>query len=202
MNKRSKFLTYVVIVAVLATAATFLSVRSRKTAANGEIISLIVSSKKELAQLVTFKYYKDTVLYDTQADIITNLIPHTDTSAVYIARFTVRAGVNLDKLSEDDFQWRNDTLFVSIPAPTVLDISANPSDFRKIYASRLWDYDKRMSPLVGRAKAGIYADAVRHGVVRKAAASAEKSLGSFFNAICPAPVVVRCRLELPDESKH
>lgn len=202
-----KYIKYVIAAAVTATAIILVAAiakrAGRKTDAK-EIVSLVVSNKEKLAELVTYRYSRDTVLYETRkpSKFVAKFTDEPDTVAVFIARPVICAGVDLRNLQHEDVTVRNDTLFVSLPAPEILDLYLNSSDITEVYSSWDWKLDDKLGAMSERAKAGLRRDALRQGILLKAGAQAERSMSEFLERLCKMPVVVRCRqreepLQLP-----
>lgn len=166
---------------------------SRKAEAR-EIISLVVTNREKIAELVTYRYSRDTVLFEVgkPSGLMAYLTPGPDTLAVFIARPTICAGVDLRKLRAEDFRVDSDTLRVSLPAPEILDLYLNHSDITQVYAAKSWKLDDKLGQVAERAKGGLQRDALRQGILGKAGAQAERSLSEFLSRVCGMPVVAQC----------
>jgi|GEM_PF-6526982 hypothetical protein len=182
-------LTVIAVILVVSVAKKV----SRKTDVK-ETISLIIEQREKLAELVTYRYSRDTILFETEAHsgIFSRFVTDPDTVAVFLARPTICAGINLQNLSIDDFVIKGDTLFVSLPAPEVLDVYVNHSDINMVYSSKFWELDDNLSAVAERAKSGLRRDALRQGILQKAGEQAERSLADFLSQLCRMPVVVEC----------
>lgn len=202
-----KYIRYVIAAAIAAIAVIIVIAIAKsarhKTDAK-EIVSLVVTNKEKLAELVTYRYSRDTVIYETRkpSKFVARFTDAPDTVAVFIARPMVCAGVDLRNLQYEDVTMRNDTLFVTLPAPEILDLYLNNSDITEVYTAWDWKLDDKLGAISERAKEGLRRDALRHDILQKAGAKAERSLSEFLGRICRVPVVVRCRpqeqsLQLP-----
>lgn len=205
-----KYIRYIIAAAVAAIAVILVVAVSktvrRKTDAK-EIVSMVVTNKEKLAELVTYRYSRDTVLYETvrPSKFVSKFTEAPDTVAVFIARPVICAGVNLRNLRYEDVIMRDDTLFVSLPAPEILDLYLNSSDITEVYTAWDWKLDDKLGPMAERAKDGLRLDALRNGILKKAEAQAERSLSEFLGRLCRVPVIVECRqpeqtLQLPQRN--
>ena len=200
MKKYTKYIIAAA-VAALAIIITVAVVRKvHKKARAQEIVSLIVTKKEKLAEMVTYRYCRDTVLFETEkpSQFVALFTDTPDTVAVFIARPTVCAGVDLRKLMEEDVRVSGDTLYVNLPAPEILDVYLNHSDLKQVYAAWDWKLDDKLGPMAEKAKAGIRRDALRQGILQKAGIQAERSLSSFLSQACRMPVVVTVSQTSPE----
>lgn len=183
-----------VIVAILAALAFHFFRKEEKKAATREIVSLLVVNKEKLAEITTYRYSRDTVFFETESPTGLRSIfsSKPDTVAVFLVRPTICAGIDLRNLSEEDFSIRNDTLFVSLPAPVILDTYLNHSDISIVYSAKGWKMDTQLSVISEKAKSDLRRDALRQGILAKAATKAERSLSDFLGILCQMPVQVRC----------
>lgn len=195
MKKYIKYILAAAVAAIAIILAVAVVKWARKKTDVKEIVSLVVTNKEKLAELVTYRYSRDTVLFETQkpSKFVARFTDAPDTVAVFIARPVIVAGVNLRNLQDEDFTVSGDTLYVSLPAPEILDIYLNHSDITQVYAAWDWKLDDKLGSMAERAKDGLRRDALRQGLLEKAGAQAERSLSEFLGRVCKKPVVVRCR---------
>ena len=202
-----KYLKYIIAVAVAVVAVILVSAavkRVNKRTNAYEVISLVVKNRERLAELVTYKYCKDTLLIESEerTGLMSYFDSTPDTVAVLLVRPTVCAGVDLRHLKTEDFFSRNDTLIVSLPAPEILDLYVNHADITKVYMDKDWDFDRRIGPMTEKVKTAFEADALRQGILLKAKTRAESSMSEFLTLICGMPVVATCApLDIPLEVK-
>jgi len=203
-----KKLVILIAVAVVCAAAFIIPIMmEKKQAAKVDtIVSLIVSNKRQMAELVTCRTVKDTLILDVRERTGLSLIVNDaglDTVAIYIAHIEISAGVDLSKLVKEDFEFSGDTLFLRVPPPEILDVHINVDDIVKVYEGYGWNYDSRMPVMVRRTKHSAGNSAVRSGLLEKAAARAETSLSAFLTKSFDMPVVVSCSqnaISLPDNT--
>lgn len=202
MKKLDKIILAASIVAIVFLLAFVLTKKSENKADVNETISLIVSDKEKLAELVTFRYSRDTILFETKdPSVLASLFSRKpDTVAVFLARPTICAGIDLRKLTTDDFRMKNDTLLIRLPDPEILDLYLNHSDLTQVYSARNWTFDDSISKMSERAKEGLKRDALRQGILLKAARQAEQSISTFLTTACNIPVVASCDLPRTDTS--
>lgn len=194
MKKYYKILLAATVTALAVILVLFTAKTLKEKAMPKEIVSLIVVNKEKLAELVTYRYSRDTVVFEIEDPTPFKAIfaPHPDTVAVYLVRPTICAGIDLKDLKEEDFVVKNDTLFVTLPKPVILDLYLNHADIVPVYDPRKWDMDSRMGELTEKAKADLEKDALRQGILEKAAAKAERSLSDFLEMACQMPVRAKC----------
>ena len=100
---------------------------------------VIVTKIRSLGQLTTACYYDEMVLTSSKQNSFSasplgslardSFGKDVDDHLVIIAKGTVRAGVDLMDMTEEDIRFAGDTAWIRLPAPQYLDIIVNPSDF-------------------------------------------------------------------------
>lgn len=87
---------------------------------------------------------------------------------VIIAKGVIRAGVNFSRLTEDDFEVRNDTLLVSMPQAEIFDVIINPSDIE--FFDRKGDYwnEESIRDMINNGKSLMYEQAMNENILEKA----------------------------------
>lgn len=192
MKKYTKYIIAAAVIAIAVIIGVAVAKKIHKKAQAQEIVSLIVAKKEKLAELVTYRYCRDTVLFETErpSKFVARFTSAPDTVAVFIARPTICAGMDLRKLTYEDIRISGDTLYVNLPAPEILDVYLNHSDLKQVYAAWDWKLDDKLGTMAEKAKAGLQRDALRQGILEKAAAQAELSISSFLSQACRMPVVV------------
>lgn len=194
MKKLCRIILAAAGLASLAALAVFLGRQTKNRERSAEIVSIIVKNREKIAELVTYRYSRDTVVFETQepSGILSYFSSEPDTVAVFLVRPTICAGVDLMALSEESFAVRNDTLYVQLPAPKILSLYLNHSDIVPVYDSRRWDMDAKMSVLAEKAKSDFQRDALRQGILAKAGDKAEREMSKFLSRLCGMPVVASC----------
>ena len=199
MKKPLKYIIAAAAVAAVAVLAVGLARKAGGRAESREMVSLVVKNREKLAELVTYRYSRDTVIYETRerSGLVAFLEGSTDTVAVLLVRPTVCAGVDLRHLKSEDFRIGRDTIYVTLPPPQILEVYVNHADIRRIYTARDWRIDNRLGQITEKAKASFRDDAVNRGVLLKAGARAERSMSEFLTLMCGKPVVATCSAPLP-----
>ena len=194
MKKYLKYLIAAAITVVVVTLVVFVVNKIGKKSNPREIVSLVVKNKEKLAELVTYRYSRDTVLFETaeRTGLKSFFDDSPDTVAVLLVRPTLCAGLDLRCLKSEDFRIGTDTIYVTLPAPKVLDVYVNHSDITRIYTARGWNFDGRIGQMAQQAKASFKEDALSKGVLLKAKARAESSFSEFLTLMCRMPVVATC----------
>lgn len=193
-----KYIKFIIAATVTATAILFLASvlkQVHKRTEAKEIISLVVANREKLAELVTFRYSRDTVIYETRqpSRFMARFNAGPDTVAVFIARPVICAGIDLRKLQYEDITISGDTLYVNLPAPEVLDLYLNHSDITQVYSAWDWKLDDKLGPMAEKTKDGLRRDALQTGILSKAGAQAERSLSAFLSKTTRMTVKARCK---------
>ena len=130
-----------VLLVVLLLVGAFLlhrGVRQEKRPLTIDDTPVIVTKIRSLGELTTACYYDEMVLSRTKENAFSSsalgslaegLGKDVDDHLVLIAKGTVRAGLDLMDMSEDDVRFVGDTAYIRLPAPQYLDVIVNPSDF-------------------------------------------------------------------------
>lgn len=85
-----------------------------------------------------------------------------------IAKGKIRAGLNLSKLTENDFRVSNDTLYATLPQAEIFDIIINPSDIEFFHRKgNFWD-NEGIAALVNQGKNTMYEHAMNENILEKA----------------------------------
>ena len=84
-----------------------------------------------------------------------------------IAKGTVRAGVNLMDMTEEDIRFVADTAYIRLPTPQYLDIIVNPSDFEVFAETGKWTHGE-MTDLQNKARQRLLMGADHYGLKSKA----------------------------------
>lgn len=181
-------------VALLAVLFVVISDKVDKRNNPDEIINLVVSNKDKIAELVTCKYSRDTIMFEMgePTGFMSLFTDEPETLAVYMIRPTVCAGIDFSGISEYDFSFYDGVMYLTLPKPKILDVYVNHEDIAKIYASRSWDVDRGLKNMVSTAKLLLRYDAINSGILDIAEDKAERTLTRFLSELCDMRVVVSC----------
>ena len=113
----------------------------------------------------------------------------TESQIVFITKGKIRAGFDLQKLTENDFKVANDTLFLTLPPVETFDVIMNPSDIRVMYESGKWTHQE-MTDFVVMAKDSMLVNAKNFGFEEKAKESGIKKMENMFATFGFSNVVV------------
>lgn len=98
---------------------------------------------------------------------------------VLIQKAAVHAGVDFDKMTKDDIRLKEDTLFVALPAPEILQVDMDSKGQQVFLQKGTWSMDQ-VQELYGPAREKLIHDALDGGVLTKAYANAKEYLEDFF----------------------
>jgi hypothetical protein len=167
-----------------ALLAVNLAVPRKKTPPNVGVRTL-----KDLAELATVEYsvtkivsYKDVAWYG-------------DRKILFEAAATVKAGIDLNELSEQDIQQGNDsTVTISLPAPKILLFNMKPENMREIFnASGILRSDfsnQEKDGLLSQGEKDIRAKVGRMDILQRAARNARILVESWLKKMGFKAVVV------------
>lgn len=143
-----------VLLVVLLLVGAFLlhrGVRQEKRPLTIDDTPVIVSKIRSLGELTTACYYDEMVLTRTKQNALSStalgslaegLGKDVDDHLVLIAKGTVRAGLDLMDMSEEDVRFVGDTAYIRLPVPKYLDVIVNPSDFEVFAETGKWTHEE------------------------------------------------------------
>lgn len=152
----------------------------------------LVTEIKKIAEFTTACFYEELVIQDIKYKYTENKIYkksdnwykrqlgldkqvigiETDSTEIgkiaIIAKGKIRAGLNFSKLTENDFEIRNDTLFATLPPAEIFDIIINPSDIEFFHRKgNYWD-NEGIAELINRGKKMMFDHAMNENILEKA----------------------------------
>lgn len=153
---------------VVVALAIFLLMYARNFRGNHRIsveneveTSVTVNDIQRISELVTSSFYGETAMRSKKGFMGRKEI-------VVIGSGTVRAGFDLSSLTEDDFYYDGDTLYLDLPEPKILDVIVNPKDY-EIFDSNSKDWTQNeINNIVSQMRKEIERDAIKHGVLATA----------------------------------
>ena len=172
-----------VLLVVLLLLGAFLlhrGVRQEKRPLTIDNTPVIVSKIRSLGELTTACYYDEMVLSRTKENAFSSsalgslaegLGKDVDDHLVLIAKGTVRAGLNLMDMSEEDVRFVGDTAYIRLPAPQYLDVIVNPSDFEVFAETGKWTHEE-ITGLQETARTRLLMGADHYGLKSRAYAGA------------------------------
>lgn len=137
---------------------------------------VIVTKIRSLGELTTACYYDEMVLTRTKQNAFSSsplgslaegLGKDVDDHLVLIAKGTVRAGVDLMDMTEEDIRFVGDTAYIRLPAPQYLDVLVNPSDFEVFAETGKWTHEE-VTGLQDTARKRLLMGADHYGLKSKA----------------------------------
>ena len=137
---------------------------------------VIVNKIRSLGELTTACYYDEMVLSRTKQNALSSsplgslaegLGKDVDDHLVLIAKGTVRAGLDLMDMTEEDIRFVGDTAYIRLPAPQYLDVIVNPSDFEVFAETGKWTHEE-VTGLQDTARKRLLMGADHYGLKSKA----------------------------------
>ena len=151
---------------------------------------VIVSKIRSLGELTTACYYDEMVLTRTKQNTFSStplgslaegLGKDVDDHLVLIAKGTVRAGLDLMDMTEEDVRFVGDTAYIRLPAPQYLDVIVNPSDFEVFAETGKWTHEE-ITGLQETARTRLLMGADHYGLKSKAYAGAMDAVTELLAA--------------------
>jgi hypothetical protein len=143
----------------------------------------VVQSIRSLSRIETSQYTVERVLTGESTGA---LPPFTSDKILFIARGEVIAGVDLQKLSEDDVQVVSDTVTIRLPAPEILS-SRLDNEKSRVYDRQTGIFTKAdpnlESQVRQRAEEEIKSAALEDGILDKARENAETTLRTLLHSL-------------------
>lgn len=137
----------------------------------------VVQGIKAKAEFVSVCYHDQFVIQSERERVVNEnavlkMFGSADTKVVtdklvYICNGKVYAGFDLKKLADGDITTHGDTIFVSLPAPEILEVSINPSDIKTYVEEGTWSFDEAKEIKVG-AKERLMQDAEKFEILKRA----------------------------------
>ncbi len=182
-----------VLVVVLLLVGAFLihrGIRQEKRPLTIDDTPVIVSKIRSLGELTTACYYDEMVLSRTKPNAFSSsalgslaegLGKDVDDHLVIIAKGTVRAGLDLMEMTEEDIRFVGDTAYIRLPAPQYLDVIVNPSDFEVFAETGKWTHEE-ITGLQESARTRLLMGADHYGLKSRAYAGAMDAVTELLAA--------------------
>ena len=138
---------------------------------------VIITKIRSLGELTTACYYDEMVLSQSKQNAFSSsalgslaregLGKDVDDHLVIIAKGTVRAGLDLLDMTDEDVRFVGDTAYIRLPAPRYLDVIVNPSDFEVFAETGKWTHEE-VTGLQETARKRLLMGADHYGLKSKA----------------------------------
>jgi hypothetical protein len=182
-----------VLLAVLLLVGALLlhrGIRQEKRTLSIDDTPVIITKIRSLGELTTACYYDEMVLSRTKENAFSSsalgslaegLGKDVDDHLVLIAKGTVRAGLDLMDMTEEDIRFVGDTAWIRLPAPQYLDVIVNPSDFEVFAETGRWTHEE-VTGLLETARTRLLMGADHYGLKSKAYAGAMDAVTELLAA--------------------
>ena len=182
-----------VLLVVLLLVGAFLlhrGIRQEKRPLTIDDTPVIVSKIRSLGELTTACYYDEMVLSQNKPNAFSSsalgslaegLGKDVDDHLVIIAKGTVRAGLDLMEMTEEDIRFVGDTAYIRLPAPQYLDVIVNPSDFEVFAETGKWTHEE-ITGLQETARTRLLMGADHYGLKSRADAGAMEAVTELLAA--------------------
>ena len=151
---------------------------------------VIITKIRSLGELTTACYYDEMVLSRNKPNAFSSsalgslaegLGKDVDDHLVIIAKGTVRAGLDLMEMTEEDIRFVGDTAYIRLPAPQYLDVIVNPSDFEVFAETGKWTHEE-ITGLQETARTRLLMGADHYGLKSRAYAGAMDAVTELLAA--------------------
>ena len=152
---------------------------------------VIITKIRSLGELTTACYYDEMVLSRTKQNAFSSsalgslaregLGKDVDDHLVLIAKGTVRAGLDLMDMTEEDIRFVGDTAYIRLPMPQYLDVIVNPSDFEVFAETGKWTHEE-ITGLQETARTRLLMGADHYGLKSRAYAGAMDAVTELLAA--------------------
>jgi len=165
---------------------------------------ILITEIKSMAQLMTITVYDEVVIDSlkyAQPGLIGKILSYASplpvpagsySELVLIAKGKVIAGTNLQELRENDFTVVGDSVSVTVPSATILDIITNPSDIETFSETGNWTPNE-ITIVKLQAKKKLVYRALQQNILHKANQQALLVIDKFLRAAGFVKVTVRTR---------
>ena len=124
-------------------------------------------------------FYEEVIVKDEKTE--KGLIFNSKNELVIIAKGNVRAGFNLSKLTEADYNIKGDTISFKLPEPEIFDVIVNPSNYDVFVEEGKWSHDE-ITKVLGKAQAQIKDDALKNDILGLAKKSGISKLTELYKS--------------------
>ena len=143
----------------------------------------IVEEIKKISELTTACYYEESVLqnnkFTTKKHWIGNDVDTVKHTVVLTVMCRVRAGYDLSMLGKNDLVVKGDTVNIKLPAPKILDVISNPSDYRIFEETGDWKHDEIVAMQV-QGKERMLQNALEDNILEKANIIGKERVATLF----------------------
>ena len=161
----------------------------------------VVESIKSIAEMATACYFEEKIILEKKANYLVdnkmgeflgkaaNKEPLLEDELCLIAKGHVRAGYNLQEMSEQDIVLKDGALTITLPKVRILDVIINPKGWDFYVESG--DWRERIKDIQSTARQLIEQDAVRSGILDKAARNGETKIKAIMHGLGYPDVTVK-----------
>ena len=155
---------------------------------------ILIRQIKSIGQLITYTSYDevvaDSVIMSRDAALVNTfnrfaplpLFPTANKQLVLIARGKILAGINLSSITSNSLRVKNDTVWIRLPNPQILDVILNPSDFETFVEKGDWS-QQEVVLVKAKARRKMIERAVQQNLLQKAGSKAKTIMENFLQNI-------------------
>ncbi len=159
---------------------------------------VVVKQIQALAQLVTVSMYEEIVVDSNASNNKTINLPllpgitlyNDEKTLVMVGKVTTHIGIDMQKMSNTDISGTRDSIYILLPAATVLDAIVNPSDVNVFIEKGNWD-NAAVTNLKNKIQYLAISDAQSRGLLSQSENKARQIVTDFFKAAGYKQVVIQ-----------
>jgi len=165
---------------------------------------VFVQDIKKISQLATITYITDIIMnetwhYEEPRKFIFSWTKSFDYQIVEVATIRLKAGFDLQDITENDVKIENNILYIHLPKPKILNADMDSQDVRVYYEDEKngnWDskniFEKR-NQMHKRYLEKAKQDAIKSGVLKRTSEEAQKRLVPIFKTMGFDDVVIEIK---------
>jgi D-alanyl-D-alanine dipeptidase len=154
---------------------------------------LVITQIKTIAQLNTVQMYAEVVADSTiitktgiANSALRNLgmitIPMAETrKLVLVVKGKIKAGIDLQKLTDNDVFVQGDSVSITLPAATIQELITNPSDFDTFIETGKWE-EQEINAVKATARRRLLQEAANQNLLAQASERATLVMEDFLKA--------------------
>ncbi len=199
----TKWLKNILIIVLLLTALFFIMKKANLLPSVNDIFApkpvvidntpLLIKDIKQISQLFTITIYDEVVMDSVKYSSPTvaqqllkytmpGSLPVNLSKVVLIAKGKIIAGIDLQKISDNDIFFKDDSISLKLPEAQILDIIVNPSDVTTFSETGNWKPEEIIQ-IKGRIKLKLEQRAIAQGVINKANTQGKAVMENFLRTL-------------------
>jgi len=164
---------------------------------------IIIREMKDIAQLLTQRYYDECIVDTIVGEKVEKINPmillnplsgfrgyyiketgiiEIERRYVLIANGLVKAGFDLKNIGDKDINIVDDSISIRLPKPQITDVIINPSGFETFEEIGIWSFKERKE-IQQKAKSKLTNSSLKKGILQKSREQGVRILNQFFKSL-------------------